>query len=329
MELANDSYVVVGGAGFIGSHLVERLLASPKVKQVLVIDNLTVGSLGRLSESATDSRLNFMEIDVSNEPDLHKLFPKDSTVIHLASNADIAKAVTSPSIDFDGGTFLVHRIAEASRKAEVRCVLYASGSGVYGDCGSAIVSEETPLQPISTYGASKLAGESLLRAYAHIYGLRCIAFRFSNVVGGRSTHGVIHDFTYRLSLDPTRLTIWGDGHQKKSYVDVGDAVRAMLISERRAPKTLPFLALNVANNDLVSVHEIAEICIGVSVPRGVSTRLEFTGGSRGWPGDVPIVRMVSEKVRMLGWHPSRDSKEAISAAAAQRVIDLGAPEGTR
>ena len=220
---------IVGGAGFIGGHFVDRLLASDETEELTVYDNFSSGREWHLAAHQTDARLNVIKGDVRDLEDLAAAMNGHDTVIHLASNPDIARAVTDPAVDFDQGTLLTHHVAEAARRCGVGIVLYASGSGVYGDLGEREVSEDYgPLIPVSTYGASKIAGEALLASYAAMFGITARAFRFGNVVGPRQTHGVGFDFIRRLLDDPRCLRILGDGQQSKSYIYVDDVLEAVL-----------------------------------------------------------------------------------------------------
>jgi UDP-glucose 4-epimerase len=231
-------------------------------------------------------------------------------VIHLASNPDIARAATDPAIDFDEGTLLTHHVVEAMRVTSTSTILYASGSGVYGDIGETEADEDHgPLEPISTYGASKLAGEGLIAAYCHMFDLRGCAFRFGNVVGARQTHGVGFDFVRSLLEDPERLRILGDGSQSKSYIHVRDMVDAVLTALERTEQ--PFRTYNVATGDYITVTEIADLaveCVGLEPG---SVEYEYTGGDRGWKGDVPVVRLDTSRIRALGWQTEMGSREAL------------------
>lgn len=302
--------IVVGGAGFIGSHVTERFLSIPTVEQVLVFDNF---SSGQRHLPQAGMRLRVLVGDAGHLDALVAAMEGCDLVIHLASNPDIARAVSEPGIDFFQGTVLTHNVLEAMRIAGVSTILYASGSGVYGDRGDLEISEDQgPLLPISTYGASKLAGEALIAAYSHLFGFSGRVFRFANVVGPRQTHGVGFDFMRRLAADPARLLILGDGSQSKSYIHVNDVVDALLITLDREPA--PFRAYNVATQDHVTVREIAELavqCAGLQ-PDGV--HFEFTGGDRGWVGDVPVVRLNSNRIRSLGWRNQMSSEEALEAS---------------
>ncbi len=197
-------------------------------------------------------------------------------------------------------------------------LLYASGSGVYGETGLLEVAENySPMLPISTYGASKLSGEVLLCSYCHMFGIAGRAFRFANVVGPRQTHGVAYDFIRRLGEDPRRLRILGDGQQSKSYIHVDDVLDAMLLLHRLGGDG--FNVFNVATADYLTVREIADVVAGALGIEGVE--YEFTGGDRGWKGDVPVVRFNTSKIRGLGWTNRRTSRQAMADAVNAMICD--------
>lgn len=317
---------VVGGAGFIGSHLVRTLLGGagspgrPGVERVVVYDNFSSGRRWHLEPWGDDRRLSVVEGEVADLDRLTSALEGCSTVVHLASNPDIAKAMTDPAIDFHEGTALTHAVVEAARRAGVGMVLYASGSGVYGDLGEAEAHEDhAPLQPVSTYGASKLAGEALICSYAHMFDMTGRAFRFANVVGPNQTHGVGFDFVRKLLADPTRLEILGDGSQSKSYIHVDDVLAAVLLAGEVV--TEPFQVFNVATGDHITVTEIAQLAIEVLGLDPADVKLDYTGGDRGWKGDVPVVRVSSERVRGLGWANARGSRGALEASMASMLSD--------
>jgi UDP-glucose 4-epimerase len=313
--------MIVGGAGFIGSHFTDRLLCDPGTEAVTLYDNFSSGREWHYAQWAADPRLRVVRADVHDHDRLLDAMRGNDVVIHLASNPDIARAVTEPAIDFDEGTALTHAVVEAMRRAAVGTILYASGSGVYGDLGECEAAEDHgPLIPISTYAASKLAGEAMIAAYSFMFGLVGRAFRFGNVVGPRQTHGVGLDFVRRLAADPSRLRILGDGTQSKSYIHVSDVIGAVLTALER--ETAPYQVYNVATLDYVTVSEIADMAVGVAgLPPG-SVAYEYTGGDRGWKGDVPVVRLNSARIRSLGWTNQLTAAEALRTSLQELHVDL-------
>lgn len=312
--------LIVGGAGFIGSHFVDRLLLDPAIEAVTVYDNFSSGREWHLASHIEDERFTIVRGDVVELDALTTAMVGHDTVIHLASNPDIAKAMTDPAIDFDQGTRLTHHVVEAMRRSGASRILYASGSGVYGELGELDAAEDYgPLVPVSTYGASKLAGEALISAYCYMFDLSGVAFRFGNVVGPHQTHGVGFDFVRRLLDDPRELRILGDGTQSKSYVYVSDIIDAVLLAALTAP--LPYALYNVATLDYVTVTEIAEIALDVVGLEPSSTRFAFSGGDRGWRGDVPIVRLNTAAIRSLGWANKLSAHEAIRASLESMLAD--------
>jgi UDP-glucose 4-epimerase len=302
---------IAGGAGFIGSHLVEDILAENKDFKVVVYDNFSSGRKNYLERVKKNYNLEIVQADVKDLVTLSRVMKKVDLVYHLASNPDIARSVRQPDIDFWEGTYLTNNILEAMRANGVKKIIYPSGSGVYGDIGKKEVAEDySPLRPISTYGASKLACESLLSAYCHMFGMTASVFRFANVVGPRQTHGVGYDFIRKLGKNPRRLEILGDGRQSKSYIYVDDVIRAMRLVERKQKNG--FDCYNVATLDYLTVTEIARIVVEIMGLREV--KFEYTGGQRGWKGDVPVVRLNSEKIRKLGWKNQYNSREAMIKA---------------
>ncbi|MBK9558147.1 MAG: NAD-dependent epimerase/dehydratase family protein [Candidatus Microthrix sp.] len=313
---------MVGGAGFIGSTLLGRLLAEERVDRVVVLDNLSSGSREMLGESLGDSRVDLIVGDCGDPEVSSRALEGVDVVVHLASNPDIARAVTEPEIDFSSGTLLTNSVVEAARTQGVNTIVYASGSGVYGDLGDLEIPEDHgPLRPVSTYGASKLAGEALVCAYAHMFGLRGRAFRFANVVGPRQTHGVGYDFLNKLAGDPTRLEILGDGRQSKCYIAIADVLDAILgvIDE---PGDLPYEVFNVSTDDALSVDEIAAAACRASGLDPAAVVFDHTGGRGGWNGDVPVVRLDTSRIRSRGWAPKRSSAAAMEWALASMADAL-------
>jgi UDP-glucose 4-epimerase len=314
-------YFLVGGAGFIGSHFTDRLLSDSSVSGVTLYDNFSTGRHWHYEMHTRDARFRVVCGDAKDIDSLTSSMPGHDIVIHLASNPDIARAAREPDIDFREGTLLTNNVVEAMRRSGTTKILYSSGSGVYGDLDEREVAEDAPLNPVSTYGASKLAGEALIRSYCHMFEFTARAFRFGNVVGPRQTHGVGFDFLHQLLKNPRKLRILGDGNQSKSYIHVQDIVDAVLLAEALA--TTPFEVYNVAT-DYISVKEIAVLaaeCAGLD-PHQVE--YEYTGGSRGWKGDIPVVRMNSERIRRLGWEYRRGSREALRDSMLSMLADMKA-----
>jgi UDP-glucose 4-epimerase len=314
--------LVCGGAGFIGSHLTSRLLQSREVERIVVYDNFSSGTRRHLDSVARDARLTVIEGDAKDLKRLTDAMGGCETVFHLAANPDIAKAVTQPDIDFWEGTYLAQNVVEAMRVSGAKRLLYMSGSGVYGENAKVAFAEDYgPNRPISTYGASKLACEALICAYCHMFDITARAFRFANVVGPRQTHGVGYDFVRRLQSDPTRLRILGDGTQSKSYIHVEDILDAVLLVNERCQER--YDVFNVATGDYITVREIADLAVQVMSLRPGSVQYEYTGGDRGWKGDVPVVRFDCTKVQSLGWKCTRGSAAAVRDAMAAMREEIG------
>ncbi len=312
------NYFITGGAGFIGSHFVDRLLADGHT--VTIYDNFTSGRAEHYKHHLLNAKLHVIPGYVEHIEQLTRAMLRQDVVIHLASNPDIAKAATDPTVDFYQGTQLTQNVLEAMRTSGVKKLLYASGSGVYGDRGDMKLFEGDGWQfPISTYGASKLAGETMIAAYCAMFGIQAIAFRFANVVGPRQTHGVAYDFIHRLRQNPNQLKVMGNGHQSKPYIHVTDVVEAVLTAEKKAVH--PFDVFNVALNDAISVREIANFVI--SIMRLSDTTIQYEDCNKGWAGDIPVVRLHSLKIRMLGWKPRYiASGEAMSVAIRELVKEI-------
>jgi len=301
-------YMVVGGAGFIGSHVTKKLIAEKPEVEVLIYDNFSSGSEEHLGTLLNDKRLQIIKGDIKDLERLTKAVEGVDIVYSLASNPDIAKAVSQPDIDFWEGTYLINNLLEAMRKSGVKNLLYASGSGVYGDVGATVTDEDfSPMLPSSTYGASKLACEALICSYCKMFDMNAAAFRFANVVGPDQTHGVGYDFLKKLKDSPSQLTILGDGTQSKSYIYIDDIVDALRTVEKKALHGYNYY--NVATLDHMTVTEIADITVQIMGLKNVA--YHYTGGDRGWKGDVPVVRLDSQKIRRLGWSNRYTSMQAI------------------
>jgi UDP-glucose 4-epimerase len=316
-------YIIVGGAGFIGSHFADHLMAEPSTGTVTVYDNFTSGQDWHIAHHLNDERFSVVRADVHEQDRLDKAVSGHDIVIQLAANPDIAAAVTDPDIDFREGTVLVRNVLESMRKSSCRRLLYASGSGVYGDFADVeVIEDQGGMRPISTYGASKYACEHLISAYCHMFEVSALCFRFGNVVGPRQTHGVGYDFLRRLRKDPTHLSILGDGKQSKSYIHVSDTVAAVVHAHTHT--TEPFRVFNVATGDYITVTEIADLVLDCLDLDKQDVAYEYGGGDRGWKGDVPVVRLNTDRIRKLGWNNRFNSKEALRHSLIAMIDELEA-----
>ncbi len=327
--IAAQRFFIVGGAGFIGSHFCDHLLGPGGAAGVTVYDNYSSGRAWHHAAHDADPRFRVVRGAVEDTGALAAAMDGHDVVIHLASNPDISRAAREPTIDFTQGTALTQSVVEAMRVTSAKRILYASGSGVYGELGSLEAQEDHgPLIPVSTYGASKLAGEALIASYAYMFDLRGCGFRFGNVVGPRQTHGVGFDFARRLLASaaagekPIVLKILGDGSQSKSYVHVSDIVRAVLTAH--AKTTAPFAAYNVATGDYITVREIAALAVECVGLRPEQVTFEYSGGDRGWKGDVPIVRLNTDRIQSLGWRCESTSREALRRSMLAMIPEMKA-----
>ena len=309
--------VVTGGAGFIGSHIVERLVELGY--EVTVLDNLSSGRVENLS--GVRGRVELVVGDVKDFETCLRVLRGAEVVYHFAANPEVRVSVTDPEVHFRENVVATFNIAEASRRAgAVRTLVFASSSTVYGDASRLPTPEDCELRPVSVYGASKAAAELILHSYSHLYGIRVVALRYANVVGPRLRHGVIYDFLVKLSRNPEVLEVLGDGTQRKSYLYASDAVDATLLAVERAGRY--FEVFNVGNEDWITVLEIARV---VSEVLGLRPRVVLRGGTpdgRGWPGDVKLMLLSVERLKSLGWRPRYSSYEAVRLATRAIAEEL-------
>jgi UDP-glucose 4-epimerase len=292
--------VVTGGAGFIGSHVVDALVA--RGARVRVIDDFSSGFPEFLNPAA-----DLCEASLLEPARYVAAFAGAEQVFHLAANADVRHGLQHPRRDVEQNLLATHHVLEAMREHGVSRIAFSSTGAVYGDASVLPTPEDAPF-PIQTslYGASKVAAEGLLSAYAHGYGFRADIYRFVSMLGPRYTHGHVFDFWRKLKADPTRLEVLGDGKQRKSYLHVADCVRAMLLGVER--EAGPVNVLNIGHSDwLTVIDSVGIICRAL----GVSPALSFTGGDRGWVGDSPKILLDTARLRGLGWAPSRALPDAI------------------
>jgi len=317
--------LVTGGAGFVGSHLVDGLM--DRGSGVGVLDDLSNGSLKNVERWLDDSRFEFVQGDLKN-PDVARKGVRDvETVFHLAANPDIRLGESDPSVHFNENLLVTFNLLEAMRKSKMaKLMVFASTSTVYGEPDEFPTPEDYgPLLPISIYGASKLGCESLLSSYCHTFGLKGVILRFANIVGSRSNHGVVIDFVKKLRRNPAELEILGDGSQKKSYLHVKDLVNAFFVvlngfHERNGMVE----AYNVGSSDQVDVLRIAEVvCEEMRISK---PRFRFNNaveGGRGWKGDVKTMQLSIKKLLDLGWKPIYGSEDAIRLSCRELLDSSG------
>lgn len=320
-KMSGKKVFITGGAGFIGSQMAARFLKLGW--SVTCFDNLILGKREFVPAEAKFIEADLLDLDrVVTEMKGHDL------VVHLAANSDISQGVEKSDVDLKNGTIATFNVLEAMRKAGVRDMLFASTSALYGEATVKPTPENYgPLFPISFYGASKLACEGLITAFAHNCGFRAIAYRFANIVGPRSTHGAIHDFTARLLKDSKVLKVLGNGTQRKSYLHVDDCIDGMLFGYDKflaqPSEGELFQCFNLASYGVSNVRFLAETVVkefaraaGSEVPR-----LEFGESDRGWVGDVPFTWLDGSKLESLGWKAKLESNAAVERAVREIVAE--------
>jgi len=297
--------LVTGGAGFIGNSLVDRLLG--RGDEVVAYDNFSTGNREFLTDALKNPRFVLVEGDVLDGGALAGAMRGADMVFHLAANADVRFGTEHPQRDLDQNTIATFRVLEAMRQAGVKRIAYSSTGSIYGDATVFPTPEDAPF-PVQTslYGASKLAGEALISAYCEGFGFSAWIFRFVSILGERYTHGHVFDFYKRLAADPTQLHVLGNGKQRKSYLYVQDCIDAIFTAiERAKGKTV---ILNLGTNEYCEVNDSIGWITGAL---GVTPRLTYAGGDRGWIGDSPFIFLDCARVRQFGWAPKLSIREGI------------------
>jgi UDP-glucose 4-epimerase len=301
---------VTGGAGFIGSHLVDRLCENGN--NVIVFDNLSSGKLENLKHWLKKPNFNFIQEDLLKPKSIFNFLSECETVFHLAANPEVRVGSVDPKVHYEQNIVATFNLLEAVRKVgRIKNFVFTSSSTVYGEVEKIPTPEDyAPLKPISIYGASKLASEALITCYAYTYGFNATIYRLANIVGSRTQHGVIYDFINKLMKNSKRLEILGDGTQRKSYLYIDDCIDAMLMGIGHSHDKVEIY--NVGSEDQVNVKEIADI---VCQEMGLSSvDYVYTGGvdgGRGWKGDVKVMLLSIEKIKGLGWKPKLNSHQAV------------------
>ena len=307
-------YFVTGGAGFVGSFLVEKLLA--RRHNVTVYDNLSSGKYEFIRHHAPKRNFRFIKADLLDLKKLKAAVRGADFVFHLAANPDIRHGIKFTDTDLKQNTLVTFNVLEAMRSARISKIAFSSSSVVYGEAKKLPIPENYgPLMPISLYGASKLACEGLISAYCGTFGFQGWIFRFANLVGPRMTHGIIYDLTEKLRRDKKKLKVLGDGRQKKSYLYVDDCIDAMLLAIRKSRERTNIF--NLGSGDWMRVSGIAQALLRLAGLK--ETKIVYTGGDRGWPGDVPRFLLDVGKLSRLGWKARYNSKEAITKAIEEHL----------
>ena len=319
--------IVTGGAGFIGSHVVDRLIDAGH--EIVVLDDLSAGDERFINPHVGKQDFRFHKVDILHD-DINPFFDGVEEVWHLAANPEVRIGAEDTRVHLEQNVIATYNVLEAMRANDVRRMIFTSTSTVYGDADKLPTPEEYPTIPVSLYGASKLACEALIAAYCHTFDMRAWIYRFANVIGRRSSHGVIYDFINKIRSNPEELEILGDGNQTKSYIYVDDCIDAMVAGlktnenanagaevgvEEGYPEAKSRVNIfNIGTDDMTTVKRIAEIvCEEMRV--SPKPKFKFTGGKRGWKGDVPIMLLDASKLNALGWRQRHNSEEAVRKAA--------------
>ncbi len=319
---AQTKCLVTGAAGFIGSHLVDHLLA--RGATVLGFDNMKLGRRANLAKALENPRFKFVEMDANDVPNVSKLVAAESkdkpfdVAWHMAANSDIRAGVADPDVDLTCTFLTTHNLLRVMREHSIPQLAFASTSAIYGVLPGLMREDAGPLFPISNYGAMKLASEAAISAALEAFLKRVWIFRFPNVVGSRSTHGVIYDFAQKLRKNPGELEVLGDGSQEKPYFHVLDLLQAMLHITDHAKEPLNCFNIGTAET-ATTVRYIAEAVVKRQSP---SATIRYTGGNRGWVGDVPKFNYSIEKLKTLGWTPPLTSTQAVELSVEEIVSEV-------
>lgn len=293
----DKSIIITGGCGFIGSNLIDKIINFNPHK-IIVIDDLSAKTDTRYLKSHINSgKIDFHKIDIRDKSKLDSVIYDQDMIIHLAAQPSVPVSVEKPYFDFEINIIGSMNLLEIARRREIMEFIFAaSGGTIYGEATKFPTPEQHPLNPISNYGASKAAFEMYLQSYSHLYDMKCTSLRFGNVFGRRSTHGVVHDLFVKLKNNPKFLEILGDGTQTKSYLHIDDCLNGFITAIKKRGKG--FEAINMAGSPPVSVTQIAEM---ICKEMELTPEFQYTGGKRGWDGDVRYGELDCSKLKSLGW----------------------------
>lgn len=317
MKIEGIRALVTGGCGFIGSHLVDALVS--RECEVVVLDNLSGSSVENIEGHIKSGRVELVVGDLRDYEKVKNCVEGVDVVFHFAAQADVRKSVSDPRLDYEVNVHGTINVLEAMRNSDVRKIVFASSGGtLYGDAKQVPTPESLAPRPISPYGAAKAACEMYLSAYYACYGISSLSLRYANIIGPRSTHGVIYDFYWKLKRNPRKLEILGDGSQTKSYLYVSDCIDATL---HLAERFTGFDVYNVGSEESITVRKIAEIVVSELGLTGVE--FFYTGGGRGWVGDVSLVILDISKLKKTGWRPKVSTEEGIRRCVRWLVEKYG------
>lgn len=298
--------IVTGCAGFIGSHVVDRLLKNPN-NFVIGIDNFSTGNNKFIEEAKKSGNFKFYEIDLLNLDEIKKTFKGGDTVFHLAANADVRFGVQNPRRDLEQNTIVTQNVLEAMQFNNIKKIIFSSTGSIYGETKIVPTPENCPFPTqTSFYGASKIACEGLISAYCEAFNINGYIFRFVSILGERYTHGHIFDFYKKLKINPDELVVLGNGKQRKSYLYINDCIDGIFLALKKSKEKLNIFNLGV--NDYCEVNDsIKWICDELNL----NPKLKYTGGDRGWVGDNPFIFLQTEKICNLGWQPKHNIKDGV------------------
>jgi len=310
--------LVTGGAGFIGSHLVDRLVTNGW--KVRVVDNLSSGRLENLIQHKGNPDIEVVVGDLKDPEVCLRAVEGVDTVFHFAANPEVRVSTTDPEIHFRENIVVTFNLLEAIRRRGVKELVFASSSSVYGEPENIPVDEDALIRPASVYGASKAASESLIHAYSKLYGIRAVVLRYANVVGPRLRHGVVYDLLMKFRKDRTRLEVLGDGTQIRSYIYIDDAVNATMIAYERAGEG--FHVLNVASEDWITVRDVVQIILRELGLESIEVVYRPVLHGVGWPGDVKRIALRIDRLKALGFKPAVNSREAVAETVRALIKEL-------
>ena len=301
----SNTILVTGCAGFIGSNLVDRLLSGNN--KVIGIDNLSTGKINFLNNALKNKNFVFHQIDLLETSKIISFFEGVDLVFHLSANADVKDGPLYPDKDIKQNTLVTFNVLESMRKNNVKKIIFSSTGSVYGEAKVFPTPEDTafPVQT-SLYGASKLACEGLISAFSESFGINSVIFRFVSILGERYTHGHVFDFYKQLKNNPNALFVLGDGHQKKSYLNISDCIEALAIFSNK-----DFIGTNIFNLGQDEYCEVNDSIRWICEFLNVNPKLSYSGGRQGWIGDNPFILLDTKKIKKLGWEPKKTIKESI------------------